>query len=118
MANASRRGLGPRLFAVAKCEPDFAALPSFAIAAPLFRRFQDERRNYLRKPCVLVNRNKGDVGGGGMLALSGEHIFGINLDAYFHRSVEGSVDLGFQHHDFAEIHGFRKSMWSTEAVTA
>jgi hypothetical protein len=54
---------------------------------------------------VFVDGDEGDAGGRRVLALSGKHVFGVNLDSHFHRGMKDAVDLRIHRYDLPEAYG-------------
>src|SRR6267154_411033 len=54
--------------------------------------------------CFLIDSYKSHVRRSRVLAFPGQHILRVHFDAHLHRSMEYSVHLRFQHHNFAKTH--------------
>ena len=93
-----------RLALFACFEPQIAALARFPVAPPFFVRLQKQRRHGYRF-ADFVEGHKSEKRRGGMFAFARRGIFRKNIDAHFHRCVEGAIDLRLKDNQVSHTHG-------------
>jgi hypothetical protein len=93
---------------VAQREPNCATFCRFSKSSPLFWCLQDQRRHGLGEPGVLIDGHKSYIRGRRMLPLLCHRVFGIHLDADFHRGAEDTINLRFQVDELTQIYRVAK----------
>jgi len=92
---------------LARFETQISARSSLSISPLLFARFHKQRRDGNRL-AGFIQGHKSEKSRRGMFARSGNGIFREDVNSYFYRRMERTIDLRFEDNQVSYTHGIQK----------